>query len=122
MFENKKIATTMNIIFFLPLFIINFFFYGIDGDIRLIKEIRKNIKTLDKNKTSAIIKSSKERRIKAMTREEMLTEVVRTKGFEDKWTIWFAELVENETVSDSTLQDAMVAAITMPFDDEDEDE
>ena len=56
-----------------------------------------------------------------MTREEMLTEVIRTRGFEDKWTIWFAELMENKTISDSALQSAMVAAITMPFDDEDED-
>ena len=57
-----------------------------------------------------------------MTREEMLTEVIRTRGFEDKWTIWFAELMENETISDNALQSAMVAAITMPFDDKDEDE
>ena len=57
-----------------------------------------------------------------MTREEMLTEVIRTRGFEDKWTIWFAELMENKTISDDALQNAMVAAITMPFDDEDEDE
>ncbi len=57
-----------------------------------------------------------------MTREEMLTEVIRTRGFEDKWTIWFAELAENEMVSRDTLQNAMVAAIAMPFDDEDEDE
>lgn len=57
-----------------------------------------------------------------MTREKMLIEVIRTKGFEDKWAIWFAELMENETISDSALQNAMVAAIAMPFDDEDEDE
>lgn len=57
-----------------------------------------------------------------MTREEMLTEVIRTRGFEDKWTIWFAELMENKTISDNALQSAMIAAITMPFDDEDEDE
>lgn len=57
-----------------------------------------------------------------MTREEMLTEVIRTRGFEDKWAIWFAELMENGTISDNVLQNAMVAAITMPFDDEDEDE
>ena len=57
-----------------------------------------------------------------MTREEMLTEVIRTRGFENKWTIWFAELMENKTISDDALQNAMVAAITMPFDDEDEDE
>ena len=57
-----------------------------------------------------------------MTREEMLVKVIRAKGFgfEDKWTIWFAELMENETISDSALQKAMVAAITMPFEDEDE--
>ena len=42
--ENEKIAITMNIIFFLPLLIINFFCYGIDGDIRFVKEIRKNFK------------------------------------------------------------------------------
>lgn len=57
-----------------------------------------------------------------MTREEMLTEVIRTRGFENKWTIWFAELMENETISDNALQSAMVAAIAMPFEDEDEDE
>ena len=46
MFEikNEKIETAMNIIFFLPLLIINFFCYGIDGDIRFIKEVRKNFK------------------------------------------------------------------------------
>lgn len=57
-----------------------------------------------------------------MTREEMLTEVIRTRGFEDKWTVWFAELMENETISDNALQSAMVVAIAMPFDNEDEDE
>jgi len=57
-----------------------------------------------------------------MTREEMLDEVIRVRGFEDRWTIWFAELMESETISDSALQSAMVAAVVMPFDDEDEDE
>ena len=57
-----------------------------------------------------------------MTKEKMLTEVIKTRGFEDKWTIWFAELMENKTISNDALQSAMVAAITMPFDDEDEDE
>jgi hypothetical protein len=44
MFENEKTALTMNIIFFLPLLIINFFCYGIDGDIRFIEAIRKDFK------------------------------------------------------------------------------
>lgn len=57
-----------------------------------------------------------------MTREEMLDEVIRVRGFEDRWTIWFAELMESETISDSALQSAMVAAVVIPFDDEDEGE
>lgn len=52
----------------------------------------------------------------------MLTEVIKTRGFEDKWTIWFAELMENETISDDALQNAMIAAITIPYGTEDEDE
>lgn len=31
----------LNIIFFLPLLILNFFAYGIEGDIRLIKMLQK---------------------------------------------------------------------------------
>ena len=57
-----------------------------------------------------------------MTRVEMLSEVIRVRGFEDKWTIWFGELAENGTVSRDTLQNAMVAAITMPFDDDEEED
>jgi hypothetical protein len=44
MFENEKTALTMNIIFFLPLLIINFFCYGIDGDIGFIEVVRKDFK------------------------------------------------------------------------------
>ena len=55
-------------------------------------------------------------------RNEMLTEVIKARGVEDKWTIWFAKLMENETVSDDVLLDAMVAAIAMPFEGGDEDE
>lgn len=57
-----------------------------------------------------------------MTRKDMLLTVIRARGFEDRWTIWFAELAENGTVSRDTLQNAMVAAIAMPFDDEDDEE
>ena len=57
-----------------------------------------------------------------MTRVEMLSEVIKVRGFEDKWTIWFGELAENGTVSRDTLQNAMVAAITMPFDDDEEED
>ncbi len=49
-----------------------------------------------------------------MTREQMINEVIRTNGFENKWTVWFCELVENKDITDSALESAMVCAITMP--------
>lgn len=57
-----------------------------------------------------------------MTREEMMNEVIRTNGFENKWTIWFCELAENTNISDSALSNAMVCAITMPTVEMEEDE
>ena len=50
-----------------------------------------------------------------MTREEMIDEVVRTNGLEDKWTIWFCELAEDDNISDSALFNAMICATTMPL-------
>ena len=49
-----------------------------------------------------------------MTREQMIDEVVRQNGFENKWTIWFCELTEDKSLSDSALKIAMVCAVTMP--------
>ena len=57
-----------------------------------------------------------------MKREEMLTQVACHRGLEDKWTVWFAGLVENPTISDSALESAMIAAIAMPFEVEAEGE
>lgn len=57
-----------------------------------------------------------------MTREEMLTVVIKTRGFEDEWTIWLSKQVENKTISDDALENAMIAALAMPFYDEDEGE
>jgi hypothetical protein len=44
-----------------------------------------------------------------MTREQMIDEVVRMFGFENKWTIWFCELAENESITDDSLLSALVA-------------
>lgn len=52
-----------------------------------------------------------------MSREEMLTEVIRARGFEDEWTIKFAKLMELG-VSDSTLRSAMLTALSMPIEEE----
>ena len=54
-----------------------------------------------------------EREVISMTREEMIDEVVRTNGLEDKWTIWFCELAEDSSISDSALFNAMICATTM---------
>ena len=53
-----------------------------------------------------------------MTREQMMDEVIRTNGFENKWTIWFCELAESKEITDSALQNAMVCALTMPMTEE----
>lgn len=45
-----------------------------------------------------------------MTREEMMDKVIRTRGFEDKWTIWFCEIAESDA-SISTVSMAMILAL-----------
>lgn len=45
-----------------------------------------------------------------MTNMEMLDEVIRTLGFENKMTIWFARLVE-EDYPDDMLEVAMAIAL-----------
>lgn len=60
-----------------------------------------------------------------MTREQMLDTVIKTRGFEDKWTIWFATIMEDENLSDDVVLDSMVAALAMPIaanEDEEEEE
>ena len=56
-----------------------------------------------------------EREVMSMTRKEMIDEVIRTNGLEDKWTIWFCELAEDSSLNDSALLNAMICAITMPL-------
>lgn len=41
-----------------------------------------------------------------MTREQMMDEIVRMYGFENKWTIWFFEL--EEVLTDSQLLNAYI--------------
>lgn len=57
-----------------------------------------------------------------MTREQMIDEVIRQNGFENKWTIWFCELAEDKSLSDSALQNAMICALTMPSLEAEEEE
>ena len=41
-----------------------------------------------------------------MTREQMIDNVIRQRGFEDKWTIWFCELAE--VLTESQLLNAYI--------------
>ena len=56
-----------------------------------------------------------------MTRENMIDEVIRARGFEDKMTSWFCGLCEDATMTDSMLYNAMVVARSYA-DPEEEDE
>lgn len=50
-----------------------------------------------------------------MDRQQMIDEVIKNNGFENKWTIWFCELAENINITNSVLKNAMICAITMPM-------
>ena len=50
-----------------------------------------------------------------MDRQQMIDEVIKNNGFENKWTIWFCELAENINITDSALKNAMICAIAMPM-------
>lgn len=41
-----------------------------------------------------------------MTKEQMMDDVIRRYGFENKWTVWFCELAE--TLTDSQLLNAYI--------------
>ena len=58
-----------------------------------------------------------------MDRWEMLNTVIRTKGFEDEDTIYFATLVANPNEADYAIADAYDNIMTgdMNFDEENED-
>lgn len=41
-----------------------------------------------------------------MTKEQMMNDVIRRYGFENKWTVWFCELAE--TLTESQLLNAYI--------------
>ena len=56
-----------------------------------------------------------------MTREQMLDTVIKARGFEDTWTIWFANIMEDESLSHDVVLNAMVAALAIPFEEDEEE-
>ena len=57
-----------------------------------------------------------------MDKEQMIDEVIRKHGFENKWTIWFCELAE--TLTDSQLLNAyiLLASGVVPTEEDEEQE
>ena len=57
-----------------------------------------------------------------MTIEMMMDEVIKSRGFEDKWTIWFCEVCEaGEITNLDSLQMLMTAVIAMSVDADEEE-
>ena len=55
-----------------------------------------------------------------MNKEQMIDEVIRQYGFENKWTIWFCELAE--VLTESQLLNAYIVLKSGVELEEDEDE
>lgn len=74
----------------------------------MAKELpRNNKKSIDKISVAWYNKDTKrEREVIAMTREQMIDNVIRMYGFECKWTVWFCELAE--TLTESQLLNAYI--------------
>ena len=53
-----------------------------------------------------------------MTREEMMNEVIKTRGMEDEKTLWFCGLCEDFSLTDSALFSAFIVALTFPMGEE----
>ena len=45
----------------------------------------------------------------------MMSEVIKARGAEDKITIWFCKLCEENELSKERLEDAMIAALIVPI-------
>lgn len=46
-----------------------------------------------------------------MTKEQMMDEVIRRRGFEDHWTVWFCTVAESPFETADTLWDAYLTAL-----------
>ena len=50
-----------------------------------------------------------------MTKEQMMNEIIKTRGSEDEITIWFCKLCEENKLSKERLEDAMIASLAVPI-------
>lgn len=57
-----------------------------------------------------------------MTIKEMQDAIIMSRGFEDKMTLWFFGVCEDKTMSKTAIENAFIAAMTMPFCDEEDEE
>ena len=83
----------------------------------------KENKSIDKNKKICYTLIIKRKEIKTMTREEMLTRMIRLYGFEHEAVIQFGWLMARPQISDETLETVVKCHEEHPlWEDEDEDE
>lgn len=65
------------------------------------------LKPIDKSVSAWYTIINKEREVhNMMTKEQMMDNVIRQRGFEDRWTIWFCELAE--VLTESQLLNAYI--------------
>ena len=83
----------------------------------------KENKSIDKNKKICYTLIIKRKEIKTMTREEMLTRMIRLYGFEHEAVIQFGWLMARPQISDETLETIVKCHEEHPlWENEDEDE
>ena len=83
----------------------------------------KENKSIDKNKKICYTLIIKGKEIKTMTREEMLTRMIRLYGFEHEAVIQFGWLMARPQISDETLETIVKCHEEHPlWENEDEDE
>lgn len=70
---------------------------------------------------SPIIKPSKEKKNKKMTREQMLTAMIHLYGFEHEAVIEFARLIENPNIDNKTLLTLLIVHQECPLIDDEEE-
>ncbi len=60
--------------------------------------------------TCDIMSSSNEREVIIMNRKAMMDEMINRHGFENRWIIWLAGLIESPLVTDKQAHDYVVFA------------
>ena len=75
----------------------------------------------DQRNNAIIIIETRKGKVLKMNKEQMMDEVIRKYGFENKWTIWFCELAEVLTESQLLNAYIILEAGVVPVEEDDEE-